>query len=74
MMGCFVLETVALDKFSIFTSSELNSLLDCSDDDFETQTNRMSITDLDLTQKLMQAQMLVLQQYLQQHHGLDQTE
>ena len=61
-------------KSSIFTSNELRALIDYSDDEFEVCANRMSITDLDLTQRTMQAEIRVLQGYLEQHHGLDQNE
>lgn len=61
-------------KSSLFASDEITSLMGCTEDKFEEHTNRMSMTDLDLMQRTIEAETRVLKIYLQQNHGLDQNE
>lgn len=46
----------------------------CTENDFDDETNKMSITDLDLTQRTLEAEIRVLKVYIEEHHGLDQNE
>jgi hypothetical protein len=61
-------------RSSLFTAQEITSLMASTKDDFEDETNKMSITDLDLTQRTIEAEIRVLKVYIDQHHGLDQNE
>ena len=58
----------------MFTAQEITSLMACAKDDFDDETNKMSITDLDLTQRTLEAEIRVLKKYIEEHHGLDENE
>ena len=61
-------------KSSLFTTNEITLLLSSSELQFDDETNRMSATDLDLTQRTIEAEIRVRQIYLQHHDGSDEKE
>lgn len=53
-------------KRELSSSVSLNEMMICGNSEFEMETNRMSVTDLDLVQYALQAEMKLLQGQLAQ--------
>lgn len=62
------------EQRKVTNTDSLHFFLTCNNKDFELKTNRMSVTDLDLTQMTLQAELKTLQSYLKQSNSVDEKE
>ena len=56
------------------STASLNTILTCTDEEFEVQTSHMTITDLELAQIFLQTELRLTQGYLEQIGRIPESE